>query len=140
MLVANLMRQASIRVNVLLVGALLDEASAGAFNAAIQSVNLGSLFLTSFGLIFAPVASSLYHSQQHEQLQRLFATTTRWMLTLSLPIFAIVSYLALPILGLFGEGFAIAGPAMVILTAGQFINVSVGSTGVLMNMSGLTVL
>ena len=139
-LAALLMRQASVRVNVLAVGGLMDEKAAGAFNAASQTVNLSTLFANSVTLIFAPIASALYHSQQYLQLEEMFQVLTRWMLMLSLPIFMLAGYLAVPVLRMFGPGFDVAAPAMAVLAAGQLVNVSIGTAGMLLTMSDRTYL
>jgi O-antigen/teichoic acid export membrane protein len=62
------------------------------------------------------------------------------MLMLSLPIFILAGYLAVPILRMFGPGFDVAAPAMAVLAVGQFVNVSVGTAGTLLTMSDRTYL
>jgi O-antigen/teichoic acid export membrane protein len=69
-------------------------------------------------------------------VRRLAKISTRAMLALALPVVVVMSVFSDFIMSIFGEGFAQAAPLLVIIAVGQLINVSTGSVGFLLNMTG----
>src|SRR5690242_3672221 len=60
----------------------------------------------------------------------------KWALTFSLPIFWIAVLFGRAILGLSGKGFIPAWPLLIALAMGNLINVSTGSVGYMLVMTG----
>jgi O-antigen/teichoic acid export membrane protein len=92
--------------------------------------------LTAFNLVFAPMISEISSLGDSERLARNYKLVTRMVLVLSLPIFGIVVLAPLQILSVFGDAFSENHEALVLICFGQLINVSVGSTGQMLVMTG----
>jgi len=125
-----------IQTDKVMLGYFRSAEEVGIYNAAfVVSVQLG-LFLVSFNAIFAPLTADLYNRGKIEELDRLYKVTTRWIFSLTFPLFLILSLFSREIMALFGPGFSIGGTALIVLSWGQLIDAGVGSTGTILQMSG----
>jgi O-antigen/teichoic acid export membrane protein len=124
-------------MNTLLIGYFLFPDDVGVFGAAHSLAMLGLLVVNAFVSIFAPVISDLSNRKQYEKLKSLFKGITKWILTLSLPIFILMIYYAEDIIRLtYGEKFIQGASVLVILSIALLINSFIGSSGLLTAMSG----
>lgn len=92
----------------------------------------------SFNAIFAPTIAELHSQGEHKKLAAMFQVVTKWAITFSLPIFGIATLFASSLLGIFGPRFITAWPLVVAFALGTMINVSTGSVGYLLLMTGHT--
>ncbi len=123
--------------NTLIIGYFLSPREVGIFGAAHNTVLLSQVVLNSFVSIFAPVISDLNNRQEMNKLHGLFKIVTKWVLTLSFPLFILMVYFAKEILDLsFGKDFIGGANCIVILSIGFFMNCVFGSSGFLLVMSG----
>ena len=99
------------------------------------SVLIGSL-LTSVTVLFNPVVADLHHTNRTEELDHLYRTSTRWLLTLGLPICLVELLFADEVLAVMGKGFQQGTTALIILAIGQLVNVGTGVTSNLQAMAG----
>ena len=118
------------------LGIYNDNADVGIFNAAMRTANLMNFLLVSVNAIAAPRYAELYHQKNFSLLKLTAQDTTKFMFWLSLPVFIIVMIFPSQIMGLFGEQFRSGGTILLIMIISQFINVSTGSVGYLLMMSG----
>jgi O-antigen/teichoic acid export membrane protein len=89
-------------------------------------------------LMFSPFVADLHSRGETAQLDRLFKSLTRWTLAATVPAFLLLLVAPGPALNLFGAEFAGGRSALLILLAGQFINVLTGSVGFVLIMVGRT--
>jgi O-antigen/teichoic acid export membrane protein len=136
LLLNTLLAMVAARINVVLLGTAMPSEQVGIFDLVFQISLVGGLFLTSFNMVFAPMVADLSNRNQHAELQSLYQTATRWILTLALPVFAGIVLFAPQLLAIFGPDFAPGAPALIILAAAQLVNVAVGAVGYLLVMSG----
>jgi len=120
----------------LMVGYFLPTESVGIYRVAIQIATLVAIFLSAFNSIFASTISDFYHKKKKENLNSLFKTITRWGFYSGLLIFLIILISPNEILKLFGQEFIKGKNSLLILSLGQLINVGVGATGFMLNMTG----
>lgn len=120
----------------LMLGHFRTSNEVGVYNAAMKTALLTGMILLSFNAIFAPMISDLYNKKQLEKLQSLFKTVTKWIYTMSLPIFLLIALLPKEIMGIFGEEFVLGYKSLFILAFAQLISASVGSVGTVLAMSG----
>jgi O-antigen/teichoic acid export membrane protein len=80
--------------------------------------------------------SEMSSAGDSERLARNYKLVTRMVLMLSLPIFGIVVLAPRQILSVFGTAFSESHEALVLICFGQLVNVSVGSTGQMLVMTG----
>jgi len=121
---------------ILLLGYFRPSTDVGIYGIGMKLGLLVILPLNSFNIIFAPTISNLYGRHEHEALERLFKTVTKWIFTISFAAFLIIVLFAKPILSIFGKSFIPGANALYFIVLGQLINASVGSVGFMLMMTG----
>jgi O-antigen/teichoic acid export membrane protein len=114
------------------------QAEVGIYSAALRAGQVLVLFLTSVSLMFSPFVADLHNRGETQRLNRLFKALTRWTLAATIPIFLVLAVAPETVLRVFGADFAGGEAALLILLAGQFINVATGSVGFVLIMVGRT--
>jgi O-antigen/teichoic acid export membrane protein len=114
-------------------------ASVGIFGIASQLVLVGTVFHGSVTMASMPVIAALSDGGHVTALGRLYRTTTKWAVTVNLPIFLILVLLAEPIMGIFGTDFQVGAPALVLLACANLVNVATGPCGAMLDMTGNSV-
>ena len=125
-----------VYTDILMLGYFLSAKDVGVFSIAAKIALLSTLILSSFNTIFAPMISDLYNQKEALLLSNLFVTVTKWIFSLSLPLFLITIFLSKPILSIFGNEFVAGSVALIILSFGQLVNSATGPVGLLIVMSG----
>lgn len=119
------------------VGMFRSTEDVGIYGVTAKLVMLIILPLTTFSTIIPPLIASIYTSGDLTSLKKLVSESSRWILSISMPIILILILEGELILKLvFGDKFVIGYSALLILTVGQLINVSVGLVGYLLQMTG----
>ncbi len=126
----------NLRVDVLMVGAMLGMKEAGIYTAASQLAGLCTLGLVGVNIIAAPMIAELHAKGRRDEFQR-FLTQASWIIALvTLPL-AVVLLCAGPwLLGLFGSEFARGYPALNALVIGHALGALAGPIGFLVIMTG----
>jgi O-antigen/teichoic acid export membrane protein len=132
----NILAILSARANLLLLGVFTENQVVGVFELVFQISLVGAMFLTSFNMVFAPIVADLSSRKRWVELQDLYQTATRWILTMALPVFIALALLAGPLLAIFGPDFLAGRDALKVLAVAQLLNIAVGSVGYLLTMSG----
>jgi O-antigen/teichoic acid export membrane protein len=135
---AGLLRLSRRNFETLLLGASTAASAVGIY-AVVSNVNLVShVCLLSLLVAVKPTLARLHDRRDHDGLVHLYATGTRWALSLTLP-FVLVSVLYREqILSVFGEAFAAGGAALVLLSLGELVNAATGVCGPMIDMTGHT--
>jgi O-antigen/teichoic acid export membrane protein len=120
----------------LILGYFTMAASIGIYNVALKIAVLGSSILGSFNIMFSPIIADMYQHGKHDELKNLYKTITKWVLTLSFPIFLFFIFFSEAILKIFGSDFVIGSACLIILCIGQVINAMTGPSGLMVLMSG----
>jgi O-antigen/teichoic acid export membrane protein len=136
MWLTQVMRVSFRSVDVLIVGMLLAAATAGHYFAASRTAELMGFLLASINLLVGPTTAHLFAAGQHGKLQRYLSLSAIIVFVPSLSIFLLCIFEGDLIMGLFGRDFLAATPTLAILAFGQMVNASMGSVGVLLNMTG----
>lgn len=110
----------------------------GVYSAVLRSAQALVLFLTSVSLMFSPFIADLHARGETARLDRLYKALTRWTLAATLPIFGLFAVAPEAVLGIFGEAFAGGRAALLVLLAGQLVNIATGSAGFALIMVGRT--
>jgi O-antigen/teichoic acid export membrane protein len=116
----------------------VDDVETGIYAAALRAGQVIVLFLTSVSLMFSPFVADLHNRRETERLDRLFKNLTRWTLAATIPAFLVLVVAPGPALRLFGGEFTRGEAALLIVLAGQFVNVATGSVGFVLIMVGRT--
>jgi len=97
------------------------------------------LFLTAVSYMFSPFVADLYERGEHDRLNGLFKSITRWTLAGTIPLLLLFLIAPGPVLKVFGSDYDAGTGWLRILLIGQIVNVSVGAAGFVLIMVGRTV-
>jgi O-antigen/teichoic acid export membrane protein len=102
------------------------------------AARLNMLVMTSFGLLFTPLAARLYARDDRAGIHELYWRTAVWMAVFSFPAFAATCSLAGPLtVGLFGERYAASAPILALLSLGYYFGAALGFNGLTLRVYGL---
>ncbi len=110
----------------------------GVYSAALRAGQVIVLFLTSVSLMFSPFVADLHNRGDTQRLDKLFKALTRWTIAATMPLFLLLVVAPDAALRIFGSGFTGGQAALLILLAGQFVNIATGSVGFVLIMVGRT--
>ena len=120
----------------IVLGYYLAPKQVGIYAVAMALVGFVPIALQSVNQIFSPMIAELHAGGNRVLLQRLYATLTKWIVILTIPLALTIVIYARPLMGIFGDSFQPGVAALVIGALGQLINSAVGSVGFLLMMSG----
>ena len=95
------------------------------------------LVLSSVNSIFSPIISQLYSQNKLKELKYYFQLSGRFVFILSFPLIVFIFIFSEPIMALFGNDFIRGSSLLSLIILGQFINISMGSVGLMLQMTGL---
>jgi len=104
----------------------------GLYNAAYPLAAFISMPLSALLLIYTPVATGLYSLKKMTELRRNYIVITKWLVSISLPIFLVIALFPEAVLHLtFGQDYITADTilALRILSIGFIINNLLGPNG-----------
>ncbi len=116
----------------------VGDVEVGVYSAALRAGQMIVLFLTSVSLMFSPYVADLHHRGERERLDKLFKVLTRWTVAATLPVFVLLAVAPDAVLPIFGSKFISGRTALLILIAGQLVNILTGSVGFILIMVGRT--
>jgi len=129
-----------VQISTLMLGHFKTSQEVGIYGAAQRTAFLIPVVLTSFNAIFAPMIADYYHRKEQKMLERLFKIVTKWIFTISFPLFLILALFAEDILRVWGEQYKTGAVCLIIICCAQLINCAVGSVGFVIMMTGRTIL
>lgn len=132
----NILNHIILSLDIFILGSLGSAAEVGVFGVLVRLTMLIIFILTSFSVIFAPMISEVYGTKEFGRLERLYKTETRWVFTLTLPIFLGLMLFPEEILNIWGEPFKIGAGALVVMGIARFVDAGVGSAGFIIMMMG----
>lgn len=118
------------RLDILMIGLFAGSSEVG-FYRAIQPLRQSTTFVHSaFSFAFLPLATQQFSGGQLNRLEALFATSTKWIVTATLPLVLVfVCYAESVVKLLFGTAYSPAAPALAVLTGGLFVRALTGLDG-----------
>jgi len=108
----------------------------GIYNGAARIALFSNIILASVNTVFGPSISKYFATDDLNNLKMAYKTTVRWIIHISLPFYLFIFFLSEKIMGLYGTQFIAGSYALIILSFGQLVNISVGSAGYLLTMTG----
>ncbi|MDH5386796.1 MAG: polysaccharide biosynthesis C-terminal domain-containing protein, partial [Candidatus Aminicenantes bacterium] len=76
--------------------------------------------------------------QEIKKMGELFKVVTKWIFTISFPVFLVMVLFPRMILDLWGKDFASGAACLILMSCAQLINCGVGSSGYMLMMTGHT--
>ena len=122
---------------VVLLELLQSTTAVAEFRAILPVARVNTVVLTSFSLLFIPVASSLFAKGDRDGIHDLFWQTSTWIAVLTFPLLAVTTTLAEPLaVLLFGETYASSGTVLAVLAAGFYFHAALGSNTATLRVCG----
>jgi O-antigen/teichoic acid export membrane protein len=122
---------------VVLLELLRSTTSVAEYRAILPVARANLVVLTSFSLLFIPVASRLYAKGDWEGIHDLFWQTSTWIAVLSFPLLAATTTLAEPLaVLLFGPSYASSGSVLAVLAAGFYFHAALGANTATLRVCG----
>jgi O-antigen/teichoic acid export membrane protein len=123
--------------DVVLLGYFRDSAEVGAFRAIWPAAHLNLMVMTSFALLFTPLAARFFARQDRERMNELYWQTAIWVAVFTFPVFALTFALAEPLtVTLFGERYADSAPYLALLSLGYYFSAALGLNGLTLKVFG----
>ncbi|MBA3688936.1 MAG: polysaccharide biosynthesis protein [Chloroflexi bacterium] len=137
---SNVVSKSGDQLQTLLLGALSTITNVGVFAVATNVNLIGSLVHSSLVSASMPLFAEAQDVEKRPALEKLYQLTSRWSLTLNLPIFLVVVAYAQVVLALFGPEFRSGALPLGILAAANLLNAGTGMSGAVLDMTGHTAL
>ncbi len=123
-------------VDILMLGWLSDTSKVGLYTVASRLAIFIAFFLQITNAAISPKIASLYHNNQFKEINIMVKQVTFCLIIIGITSTSIFLIFGKEILLLWGTDFVAAYTCLLILCAGQLINISTGCSGVLLIMSG----
>jgi O-antigen/teichoic acid export membrane protein len=108
-----------------------------AFRAVQPAAGLNQLVMTSFQLMFTPVAARLFAREDREGINNLYWQTAIWMSVIAFPIFAMTFSLAQPLtVMLYTQTYADSAIILALLSFGYYFSTALGFNGLTLKVFG----
>ena len=135
LLLVNFLGMFMLWTDTLMIGYFRSGAEVGIYNTVVRTAFFINFVIISFTSIFAPRISELYHKRKISELGSLFKIVTKWIITLSTPVFVIIMVAGKSILTIFGSEFTAGLLCLLILSSAHFFNAFVGPVRYILMMS-----
>jgi O-antigen/teichoic acid export membrane protein len=120
-----------------LLGRYRNVGEVGAFRVIQPHARLNQIVMTSFALLFTPIAARMFARKDTEGINKMYWQTAVWMAVFSFPIFAITFSLARPLtVATFGSRYAGSAVYLSLLSVGYYFNAAVGHNGLTLKVFG----
>jgi O-antigen/teichoic acid export membrane protein len=102
------------------------------------AARLNVLVMTSFTLLFTPLAARLFARGDRRGIRELYWRTAAWIAVFSFPVFALTFVSAHELtVALFGGRYASSAPILALLALGYYFNAALGFNGLTLRVYGL---
>ncbi len=123
LVIATMLSMLLIQTDTLMVGFFRTSAEVGQYSAAYPLANGLIIVLSAFGFLYLPLASRLDAEGEREEIDRIYATTTKWVYVVTFPAFLTFVVFPADVMRIFfGAAYVEAAPALVLLSLGFFAN------------------
>lgn len=114
----------------LLLGVFRTSEEIALYNAALPTSRLIQMFLGALVFIYIPVATSLFSKGLSQEMKRVYAVVSKWVVSLTFPLFLVLFLNADTLfLFLYGTEYVLAVVPFRILTIGYLLQTSFGPNG-----------
>jgi O-antigen/teichoic acid export membrane protein len=139
LLASEVLRQIGTWLDTWMLGYFKTMDIVGYYNVAIPMVKFISLPAAAMGFIYLPLASANFATQKFSDLKKLYLTATKWVFSLSFPLFIVLFLFPGPIIELiFGKDYLPATIALQLLALAIILDVSFGPNKITLNAIGKT--
>lgn len=123
-------------VDTFMIGIYMQPEDVGVYNVALKASLLVNLPLTAINAILAKNIASLHHKGETAELEKFVKRSTALIIGLAVPMGVGLILLRSYLLSMFGAEFVAGGTVLVVLVIGALFNSTVGSVGLVLQMTG----
>jgi O-antigen/teichoic acid export membrane protein len=98
----------------------------GIYNAALPIAQFVPILLNGMSYIYLPVVSKLHSLGGLKEIRRMYVVTTKWVFSLTYPLFLVVVLFPKPVKILFGAAYVSGSVALQVLIIGFFVHTFLG--------------
>lgn len=124
------------QTDIVLVGVFLSPRDVAFYGAAVRTAILVRFVTDGVGTLIGPAIASLDATERRDEIQHLLRGTLPWSLLTATAILAILAVAGRSVLALFGTGFVVAWPPMLLLATANLIRTGIGPAALVLNMTG----
>ena len=122
----------------LLLGYFHDVETIASYQAILPAVRINAVVMTTFGLLFTPMAARLFANGDSFGINKLYWQSALWLAVLTFPMFLLTFSLAEPLtVTLFGDRYADSWVYLSILGFAYYYNAALGFNGVTLKVVGM---
>ncbi|WP_052319171.1 flippase [Vibrio sinaloensis] len=135
--IMSLLGTLNVEVSSILLGTLGTKQDVGFFKVALQGVTLVTLGLTAINTISGPNIARLFKSGNIVETQHLLTRSVKLACMVSMPVVIFFYFWGEWVITLlFGYEYAPSSKILIVLCLGQTVNAIMGSSGLVLNMTG----
>ncbi len=124
------------RTDIFMLGLFQPHSSVGIYSISLRMSELIGFALMIINFVLAPLTVQLIQHGETKQLQRIITSSARAVVAVGLPLLLAIVVFRSFLLGIFGREFIVAAPALLILCAGQLVNILIGPVELILVMTG----
>lgn len=133
---ANLLLLVGPNIKLLLLGFLGSAKDVGMFGPVSEIASLAALLFVAVSRSAAPRIASLHARGLTAPIVDFYQVSSRWVFTVSLPLFLVIMLFAEPILLIFGSEFVAGAEALRLMGLAGLFTVTMGITQLFITMAG----
>jgi O-antigen/teichoic acid export membrane protein len=124
--------------NVVMLGHFGDARDVADYRVVQPAAHLNLLVMTSFTLLFTPMAARLFARDDRAGIEELYWRTAVWIAVFTFPVFAATFALSDTLtVGMFGAQYATSATILALLSLGYYFSAALGFNGLTLRVYGL---
>jgi O-antigen/teichoic acid export membrane protein len=137
LLTSDLVYVAMHMSDIVLLGYFGGTEDVAAFRAVWPAAHMNMLVMSSFALLFTPLAARMFARKDEQGIDELYWQTAIWIAVFSFPVFALTFSLSEPVtVGLFGARYEESATILALLSLGYYFNAALGFNGLTLKVYG----
>lgn len=125
-------------ISIFFLGFLFTVEGVGVFSLIGRISLIGRMTFIAIETSIKPIIAELYNKGDIKQIGQLYQITSRWALTINIPIFLVMILFPKTLLSIFGYAFVEGAIALTILAYSDILDISTGICGTIIDMTGYT--
>ncbi len=122
--------------DVIMIGWLMSAKDVGLYSVAAKIAIISTIFLQVTNAVIAPKVAAMYAENKIKEIEKVVQRVTKYLTIIGIAIFMLIIMTGQFVLLIWGEEFRVSYFALIILSFGNFINVSSGALGLILTMCG----
>src|SRR5829696_1447387 len=124
--------------NVIMLGHFGSTEEVADYRVVQPAAHLNLLIMSTFQLLFTPVAARLFAREDREGMSDLYWRTSLWVAVASFPVLVTTTAFAEPAtVTMFGERYAESATILALLSVGYYVSAALGFNGVTLRIHGM---